>query len=92
MTDRYDELSERARWFLNNFDEIDLADICANNETAATKAQEALARVRELAGPAAGPSCTTRPSGQASCTAGPPWAPTRRPRARSSRSTCGPSR
>jgi hypothetical protein len=49
MTDRYDELSERARWFLNNFDEIDLADICANNETAATKAQEALARVRELA-------------------------------------------
>lgn len=49
MTNRYDELSDRARWFLNNFDEIDLADICANNETAATKAQEALARVQALA-------------------------------------------
>jgi hypothetical protein len=41
MTDRYAELSDRARWFLDNFDEIDLADICANNEKAAeTRAAE----------------------------------------------------
>ena len=29
---RYDELSERARWFLGNFDELDLAEICAAGE------------------------------------------------------------
>lgn len=44
MTSRYDELSPRARWFTENFDELDLADICANNEAAAAKAQAAAIR------------------------------------------------
>jgi hypothetical protein len=44
VTSRYDELSPRARWFLQNFDELDLADICANNEAAAAKAPAALVR------------------------------------------------
>lgn len=48
MTDRIDELSPRARWFLECFDEIDLADICASGEAAAAKAQEAITRVRAL--------------------------------------------
>jgi hypothetical protein len=42
MTDRIDQLSDRARWFLNNFDEIDLADICGSKEAA-------IARVRRAA-------------------------------------------
>ncbi|MFD9276868.1 hypothetical protein ACFWD7_06195 [Streptomyces mirabilis] len=53
MTSRYDELSPRALWFAENFDELDLADICANHEAAAAKAQAAhirdqaaLARIR----------------------------------------------
>ncbi|MFH8792231.1 hypothetical protein [Streptomyces sp. NPDC017941] len=29
-TNRYDELSDRGRWFLAQFDEIDLADMCAS--------------------------------------------------------------
>lgn len=41
MTSRYDDLSPRARWFMQNFDELDLADICASNEAAAAKAQAA---------------------------------------------------
>jgi hypothetical protein len=44
VTSRYDELSPRALWFLQNFDELDLADICATNEAAAAKAQAALIR------------------------------------------------
>jgi hypothetical protein len=44
VTSRYDELSPRARWFLQNFDELDLADICANNEAGAAKAPAALVR------------------------------------------------
>lgn len=28
----YDDLSERARWFLENFSELDLAAICADQE------------------------------------------------------------
>lgn len=32
MANRYDELSERGRWFLNNFDEVDLAETCASTE------------------------------------------------------------
>jgi hypothetical protein len=34
MTDRYDELSDRARWFLENFDELDIAELCASKEAA----------------------------------------------------------
>lgn len=55
MTSRYSDLSPRARWFLENFDELDIADICATNEAAAAKAQAeairdqaALAQVRLL--------------------------------------------
>jgi hypothetical protein len=44
VTDRIDELSDRGRWFLESFDEIDLADICASSEAAAAKAQAALVR------------------------------------------------
>ena len=49
MTDRYEGLSDRARWFLNNFDEIDLADICASQEASNQTRQEALARVHHVA-------------------------------------------
>lgn len=49
MTNRYEELSDRARWFLNNFDEIDLADTCASQEAANEKRQEAIDRVLALA-------------------------------------------
>jgi hypothetical protein len=63
MTSRYDELSDSARWYIENFDEIDLADLCASKETSlarirdqaevanvrAAKAEAALARVRDLA-------------------------------------------
>ncbi|MFE2710566.1 hypothetical protein ACFXKI_00895 [Streptomyces mirabilis] len=41
MTSRYDDLSPRALWFAENFDELDLADTCANHEAAAAKAQAA---------------------------------------------------
>ena len=44
MTSRYDELGPRALWFLENFDELDLAEICASNEAAAAKTQAALVR------------------------------------------------
>jgi hypothetical protein len=44
VTSRYDELGPRARWYLENFDELDIADICANNEAAAERAQAALIR------------------------------------------------
>jgi hypothetical protein len=44
VTSRYDDLSPRALWFLQNFDEIDLADTCANNEAAAERTQAALIR------------------------------------------------
>lgn len=43
MTSRYDELSPRARWFMENFDELDLADICANQEAAKAKLEAELA-------------------------------------------------
>ncbi|WP_405747741.1 hypothetical protein [Streptomyces canus] len=48
MTDRYEELSDRARWFLNNFDEVDLADTCASQEASNQKRQEAIDRVHHL--------------------------------------------
>jgi len=48
MTNRYDELSDRARWFLNNFDEIDLADTCASQEASNQTREAALAKVRDL--------------------------------------------
>ncbi len=47
---RYDDLSDRARWFLNNFDEIDLADTCAAQEASNQKRQEVIDRVRAVAG------------------------------------------
>ncbi|RRQ81523.1 hypothetical protein [Streptomyces griseofuscus] len=40
MSDRIDELSERARWFLSEFDEIDLAAICASEEASAKEARQ----------------------------------------------------
>lgn len=49
MTSPYDELSPRALWFLENFDEIDLADICASSEAQAAQLvrdQAVLAQVR----------------------------------------------
>ena len=49
MTNRYEELSDRARWFLNNFDEIDLADICAAHEKSAKTVESQLAQLRALA-------------------------------------------
>lgn len=45
MTDRIDQLGDRARWFLENFDEIDLADICASHEAAQQRAETALREV-----------------------------------------------
>jgi hypothetical protein len=47
VTNRYDALSERARWFLNNFDEVDLADLCAEQEASNQARQEVIDRVRE---------------------------------------------
>jgi hypothetical protein len=44
VTSRYDDLGPRALWFLQNFDELDLADICASNEAAAERTQAALIR------------------------------------------------
>lgn len=48
MTSRCDELSPRALWFLQNHDELDLADICANQEAAAERTQAAIDQVRAL--------------------------------------------
>jgi len=48
MTNRYDELSDRARWFLNNFDDIDLADICASHEASNQKREAIIERVRKV--------------------------------------------
>jgi hypothetical protein len=45
----YDELSDRARWYMENFDELTIAEICASNETATQKAQDAVERVQALA-------------------------------------------
>lgn len=53
MTSRYDALSDRARWFLNNFDEIDLADICAAHEASNQTREAAIDRVRALRDPIA---------------------------------------
>jgi hypothetical protein len=44
VTSRYDELGPRALWFLQNFDELDIADICATSEAAAERTQAALIR------------------------------------------------
>ncbi|MFE4857321.1 hypothetical protein [Streptomyces sp. NPDC056670] len=49
MTSRYDQLDARARFFLENWDEIDLAEMCASSETAAKRQQAAIERVRALA-------------------------------------------
>lgn len=48
MTNRYDDLSDRARWFLQNFDEIDLADLCAAHEASNQTRQDAIDRVKAL--------------------------------------------
>jgi hypothetical protein len=44
VTGRYDDLSPRGLWFLQNFDELDLAEICATSEAAAERTQAALIR------------------------------------------------
>jgi hypothetical protein len=44
VTSRYDELSPRALWFLQNHDELELADICASGEAVAERTQAALIR------------------------------------------------
>jgi hypothetical protein len=44
VTGRYDNLSPRGLWFLQNFDELDLAEICATSEAAAERTQAALIR------------------------------------------------
>jgi hypothetical protein len=46
VTSRYDELSDRARWYLNNFDEIELANICASQEASNQTREAAIDRVR----------------------------------------------
>jgi hypothetical protein len=49
VTDRIDGLSDRARWFLNNFDEIDLADLYASQEASNQTREAAIIRIRALA-------------------------------------------
>jgi hypothetical protein len=49
VTNRYDELSERARFFLENWDEIDLAEICASGDRESATLKAKLDRVREIA-------------------------------------------
>jgi hypothetical protein len=48
VTSRYDELSERARFFLENWDELDLAEMCASGEATARQTKAAIARIRTL--------------------------------------------
>jgi hypothetical protein len=48
VTNRIDELNPRALWYLQNFDEIDLADICASQEAAAERVAVTVARVQNL--------------------------------------------
>lgn len=77
MTDQpspYDQLSDRARWFLENFDEINLADLCASKEASlarmrdraevagvrADQAEAAIARVRALHAPNDRGNCSAR--------------------------------
>lgn len=51
MTSAYDELSDRARWFMENFDECGVAEICASQEAAAKEAKAAVeALTAELGG------------------------------------------
>ena len=49
MASRYDAASSRARFFLENFDEIDLAEMAASGEAAARKARATNDRVRKIA-------------------------------------------
>ncbi|MFF3151850.1 hypothetical protein [Streptomyces sp. NPDC057910] len=49
MTSRYDQLDVRARFFLDSWDEIDLAEMCASSETAAKRQQATIDRVRKIA-------------------------------------------
>lgn len=49
MTNPYEELSPRAKWFMENFDEYGIAEICASHEAAAAKADAAIEQVRALA-------------------------------------------
>ncbi|WP_369167821.1 hypothetical protein AB5J49_08090 [Streptomyces sp. R28] len=48
MSDRINQLSARAQWFLQNFDEVDLADICASHEASNKAREEALDRIRQV--------------------------------------------
>jgi len=43
MTTRYDRLSPRALWWLQNLDELDLAESCAGYEATVARVREALA-------------------------------------------------
>lgn len=45
---RHDDLNPRALWYLQNFDEIDLADTCASQEAAAERTAVTIARVQNL--------------------------------------------
>lgn len=47
MSNPYEELSDRAKWFMENFDECGVAEICASHEAAADKAQAAIDRARK---------------------------------------------
>lgn len=49
MTSRYDAMSERARFFLENCDEIDLAEMCASSEAAVGELEATVERLRALA-------------------------------------------
>ncbi|KUN03171.1 hypothetical protein AQI95_24760 [Streptomyces yokosukanensis] len=49
MTDPFNDLSPRARWFMENFDVFGLADICASQETAKEQLSKELADLRAVA-------------------------------------------
>lgn len=46
---RYDDMSEQARFYLENWDEIDLAEMCASLNARADQLERAIARVRDMA-------------------------------------------
>jgi len=45
---RYDDLSPRALWFLQNFDELTLAEMCAANKAASQATAERVRHVADL--------------------------------------------
>lgn len=52
---RYDDMSERARFYLENNDEIELAEMVASYDARIGQLKAALDRVRALADDCAGP-------------------------------------